>query len=528
MRVDYDTALELLDHPRHEDIVKAGLAIGVLDEDPAADEVLYRHQLIQEYFAARTLAREPRPELVAAPWRAADIRPSVRELLDTLPPAETLSPLPQTGWEETTVLAAVMTADAAGFVRGVMTTNLALAGRCAVQTRVAERLPAALVGELRHALVERSRDAGADLRVRIAAGLALGGIGDPRFERREGPHGAHLVPAVIEIPGGAYPIGEDEPFFDPDTGEEDRTHMPRHSVAIAAFAIGQYPVTNAEYACFIAAGGYDDERWWDTEAGRAWRRGELANEGAKIGNRVWRKRFQEHPEQFEQMVEEGRFQSEDAVERWRAWMLLDDAGFEAALDARWQAKRETEPAFWQDERLNAASQPVVGVSWYEARAYCNWLGAQTGLTCRLPTEVEWEVAARGAGGRLYAYGDAFDPTRGNTIETHVRRTTPVGVFVEGDTPEGVSDMAGNVGQWTSSALGGDDENGPKYGYPYDPTDGREDIHAGPDRPRGLRGGSWLLNPILARAAVRNSNLPNIRGREVGFRCVLGSPISEGH
>jgi len=69
VRVDYDTALGLLDHAEGEAIVKAGLAISVLDEDPAADEVLYRHQLLQEYFAARVLAREPAPELVAAAWR---------------------------------------------------------------------------------------------------------------------------------------------------------------------------------------------------------------------------------------------------------------------------------------------------------------------------------------------------------------------------------------------------------------------------------------------------------------------------
>jgi len=88
VRLDYDAALAIIDHPADEAIVRAGVAIAVLDEDPAADEVLYRHQLVQEYFAARVLARAPRPELVAAPWRAVEIRPGVRELLDTLPPAE--------------------------------------------------------------------------------------------------------------------------------------------------------------------------------------------------------------------------------------------------------------------------------------------------------------------------------------------------------------------------------------------------------------------------------------------------------
>jgi formylglycine-generating enzyme required for sulfatase activity/class 3 adenylate cyclase len=529
VRLDYDTALELVDHAVGEDIVKAGLAISVLDEDPAADEVLYRHQLVQEYFAARVLAREPRPELVAAPWRVAEIRPSVREILETLPPGETLPALPQTGWEETTLLAVAMSADAEGYIGALMGTNLALAGRCAGLAEVRGRLSELLLNELRWALVGRSRDAEADLRERIAAGLAVGALGDPRFERREGLHGAYLMPSLVEITGGMYPIGEDEPIEWAVTGvsRTETAHIPRHEVEIAPFQMAQFPTTNAEWRCFMEAGGYEDEQWWDTEDARAWRQGELANEGAKVNNRIWRKRFQENAEIFEQMVEEGRFPSEEAVERWRGWMVLDDAGFEAALAARWQAKRATEPEFWQDERFNAASQPVVGICWYEARAYCNWLGAQMGLSVRLPTEVEWEAAARGAAGRLYAYGNAFEPTKGNTIETHVRRTTPVGVFVEGDTPEGVSDLAGNVQQSTSSAWGGEDDDVPEYGYPYDPNDGREDPNAPPSCPRVWRGGAWDLNHGSARAACRDDNRPDNRDNEGGFRCVFQSPISGG-
>jgi len=179
--------------------VKAGLAMSVLDEGPAADEVLYRHQLVQEYFAARVLAREPNAELVRRAWRAVEIVPSVRELIETLPLADELPPLPTTGWEETTLLAAAMTADAEGYVRGLLGTNLALAGRCAGQAEVRGRLSEALLGELRWALVGRGRDAGADLRDRIACGLALGALEDPRFERREGPSVRRR-----RRPGGCY------------------------------------------------------------------------------------------------------------------------------------------------------------------------------------------------------------------------------------------------------------------------------------------------------------------------------------
>ncbi|MBK6770138.1 MAG: SUMF1/EgtB/PvdO family nonheme iron enzyme [Ardenticatenales bacterium] len=177
------------------------------------------------------------------------------EVIDALDPADPLPPLPGTGWEETTILAAAMAADPAAFVRGVMGTNLALAGRAAAQAELRARLPEALLDELRWALVHRSRDAAADLRERIACGYAVGDLGDPRFERREGPHGAYLMPPLVAISGGVYPIGEDEPIewsFFGSTGTS-RSHIPRHEVTVAAFEIGQYPVTNAEWACFMAA-----------------------------------------------------------------------------------------------------------------------------------------------------------------------------------------------------------------------------------------------------------------------------------
>ena len=129
VRIDYDAALAILGGDRADDIIQAGAALGVLDEDQAADEVMYSHQLVQEYFAARELAREPNPELVRAPWRVAEIRPGLREILDDLPPAEPLPPLPpdRLGGDD----------DPGGgdgprpptFLRDVMETNLALAGR---------------------------------------------------------------------------------------------------------------------------------------------------------------------------------------------------------------------------------------------------------------------------------------------------------------------------------------------------------------------------------------------------------------
>ncbi len=200
------------------------------------------------------------------------------------------------------------------FLRALMPHNLVVAGRAAAVPGVRDRLSAAFLDELRWALVGRSRDPEADLRHRIACGYAVGDLGDPRWERRTGPLGAYLVPPMVAIPGGEYPIGDDDVIEWTYVGGGGTTsaHIPRHTVVLAPYEIGQFPVTNAEYACFVAAGGYEDERWWDTEDARRWRRGELANEAAKANNWMWRKRFLADAGLFEQMESEGRFPSAEA------------------------------------------------------------------------------------------------------------------------------------------------------------------------------------------------------------------------
>ena len=157
---------------------------------------------------------------------------------------------------------------------------------------------------------------------------------------------------------------------------------------------------------------------------------------------------------------------------------------------------------------------MVGICWHEARAYSAWLSAQTGDRYRLPSEAQWEAATRGLEGRRYAYGPRFDPRAANTFESHIRRTTPVGIFARGDSPDCLSDLSGNVWEWCSSLY---------HGYPYQPDDGRES-EVTEDGRRVLRGGSWDNDQDAARTAYRDLNGPGYRVGNVGLRLVRLSPI----
>jgi hypothetical protein len=250
VRIDHQDALDLLAHDRADDVLKAGEALGVLEEDLGRDEVLYVHQLLQEYFAARWLAAHPEPRWVQVEWRADRVSPTLPETLAGLADSDPLPPLPGTGWEETAALAAAMATDADAFATELMAANLALVGRCAAQPDVP--VSDAVKDAIRQALLQRTQDPAADLRSRIAAGLALGELGDPRWQRCRGPHGDYLLPPLIAIPGGAYSIGSDEGLYEDEA--------PVHAVDLQPFQLGQFPVTNVEYALFLKAGGHEDER----------------------------------------------------------------------------------------------------------------------------------------------------------------------------------------------------------------------------------------------------------------------------
>lgn len=160
-------------------------------------------------------------------------------------------------------------------------------------------------------------------------------------------------------------------------------------------------------------------------------------------------------------------------------------------------------AYTNDSQLDGADYPVVGVSWQDAVNYCQWVGG------RLPTEAEWEYAARGPENRVYPWGNEFDPAKANTDRFEF--TAPVGSYPTGASWVGAQDMAGNVYEWV----------GDWYDSTYYAISPAENP-PGPDTGtlRVLRGGSWTDNNPHVRATYRNFEVPGHRSTDFGFRCVV--------
>jgi formylglycine-generating enzyme required for sulfatase activity len=247
----------------------------------------------------------------------------------------------------------------------------------------------------------------------------LGLLGFVAYRARSGAE--YILPPLCSVPAGSFLMGSDPD----DIGEYD-DEKPQHSVTLAAFQISGYPVTVAEYACFVRAG-------------------------------------------------------------------------------------QKEPCNWQ-QQLGKLEHPILYVSWRDAMAYAHWLARWTGQPWRLPSEAEWEKAARGTDGRLYPWGDVFEANFCN-IANGGKGTMPVGSYPSSASPYGVLEMAGNVWEWTSSAY---------EPYPYVATDGRERLES--TKKRVLRGGSWGDDARDVRAAGRlDARLSDLSGSG-SFRLVLAAPI----
>jgi formylglycine-generating enzyme required for sulfatase activity len=215
---------------------------------------------------------------------------------------------------------------------------------------------------------------------------------------------------LIEIPGGRFRMGLERELADEISDKEGWLsndlvmEMPAHWVEVAPFQISQTPVTNAEYAEFVNAGGYQETR-------------------------LWKAIFEEAGFSFE------RIDFEEWFEMWKRR--------ENPVSLTWYQIEG--PSTWKNGKPPPGKElhPVSGVSWYEAAVYCAFKG------WRLPTEAEWEFAARGTDGRIYPWGNEFDPCLCANKESNGSDTVPVNTMLGGQSPFGVLHMSGNVAEWVS-------------------------------------------------------------------------------
>jgi iron(II)-dependent oxidoreductase len=262
---------------------------------------------------------------------------------------------------------------------------------------------------------------------------------------------------MIVVPAGAFVMGaRDDVAFAYDN------ERPAHEVFVGEFKIDRLPVTNAEFAEFVDAGGYARREWWDAE-GWEWR-----------GREGWA-----HPLYWSR---------EGASAPWRVRTMFGESEI-------------------------APDHPVTGVSWYEAEAFARFRGK------RLPTEAEWEKAAGwDAPARrrnVYAWGD--DEPTDERCNFDLRRwgTTPVDSFPAGASASGCLDMTGNVWEWTSSKFAG------YPGFRAHPYPEYSEVWFDDDH-RVLRGGSWATHATLLRTSFRNFFRRQFRIAFAGLRLAADS------
>jgi formylglycine-generating enzyme required for sulfatase activity len=495
--------------------------------------VRFYHQLLQEYFAARELVRrfakgKRLTRLWRVPWRKWRF---VRSRWDRLPDP------PQTGWEVATVLAAGLmgledTQMPNCLISNVLRHNLPLAAQCILEsgvnfsTSVQEEVAGGLIGQ-----IEKPRER---LPARLAAGKALGRLGDIRVLKREGyvalENGKQvesIQPVWVPVPAGPFLMGSESK--DKMAYQDER---PAHQVDLTRpYEVARFPVTVAEYRCFMQAGGYAEEHYWEGEEALRWLRGEIEFEESYQSYLY--ELMQEQSEsllpQLEQMIKEERISPMEARAVHQASQMSEES-----YRARWQeleaekrdeSGRAMQPWLWDDPLYTVPNQPVVGICWYEAQAYAVWLTSvlrradvlSADARVRLRTEAEWEKAARGTGGRTWPWGNRWNAKRCNSLEGRVLLPSPVGIFPAGRSPYDALDMAGNVWEWCQDWYAEDTyrlRSGVKVVDPQGPDGGTA---------RVVRGGSWDLSRSFARCASRYGNAPVDFDYHFGFRLVR-SPV----
>ena len=336
-------------------------------------------------------------------------------------------------------------------------------------------------------------------RIRIGDLLAI--LGDPRFliaiEKRTTP-----------IPTGTYNIGRSEIHKTSISKKyEDCSATPITTGVLKDYSLGNYLVTNEEFNEFIKANGYKTKKYWTDSIGWNWAQGDettleyLVTEAKKVG---------------------------------RLHLTSEIAGnmvLASQIDERCvQTIRRNLPMYWSDPAFNRPNQPIVGINWWEATAYCNWLeemlkkeeSIPTSKIVRLPTEAEWETAARLCGdGNSYAWvdGEPFNCAlvkssfnregESSFLSAHIR-SCGVGLFDFLQTKLPIFDLVGNVWEWTASKV-----------HKYSGDSFKQEIEVTGMDDRIARGSSWLSSEEeSSQITFRSYDPPYNAYSDLGFRIVI--------
>ena len=386
-----------------------------------AGEIEFTHLTFQEFLCAYYLATNKSPAEIAQFFQEAN-RVSLSWWRETI--LLTIGYLAKTASAQALKLVQTLLTSETNGVQGLAATELAAAGLLEMEIPAPETRRNAhdrLVAFL------SDNDQPGTIPLRALAGRTLSNLGDKRPGVGVIERDGIKMPDIAwsqEVPPGTYPY---------QNGTTEITHP---------YRLAKYPITYAQFQCFIEAEDVYDPHWW-------------------------------------------------------------------------QGLPENEQT-WGEQAFPYANHPRERVSWYQAIAFCRWLSDKLDQEIDLPLEQEWEVAARYPDGRIYPWGDEFDPTKANTNDKSgekVGQTTAVSIYPSGKNEAlDLYDMSGNVWEWCRN----------KYEKPED-----DQIDDSGDR-RVVRGGSWGLNQNLTRAAYRLSFNPDDRGDLIGFRVVVRRPLSHDH
>lgn len=326
---------------------------------------------------------------------------------------------------------------------------------------------------------------------RARSGVVLGLLGDPRLIPTTGLSGPWAN--LIDIPAGVATIGSHR--LDANVLKTSGGFLGGvRRVEFGALKLGRYPVTNAEFRLFVDDDGYTNPAYWKGKFARGWMSGD--SEILKTIRDHWLSTVHHH---HAKEIRDGEIEV-SALEE----------------EATSRTKPRHTPYYWLDRRFNQPNQPVVGINWWEAAAFCEWAtqsGHHTGnlpsdQVIVLPTEFEWEFASRPEpDDRLFPWGDTWSEERAH-ISTNIlnmRQPSPVGIYLE-PWPGGPCDLAGNVWEWTANLF-----------LPYSPEFDSQRLSNDSFEERVVRGSSWYNSSLVAACSARAVDRSYNLFYDVGFR-----------